>query len=151
MPLIPAFRKQSHADLWVQGQFTELVLRQPGLGSEPVIEPKKHVPVPASTSSGQLGSRLESHFDQDVEMLALLAASLPAWWHASYHNDNRLKPQNVEPAPNKCFPLYELLWSWCLFTAINPKQRQHIEITLFKNLEREHKSRVRTATQHRQM
>jgi hypothetical protein len=50
-------------------------------------------------------------FDQDVEMLALLAASLPAWLHASHRDDNRLKLQNGKPAPNKCLPLYELLWS----------------------------------------
>ena len=150
MPLISAFRKQSHADL-----SSRSVYRTSSKTARPrqwtCNRTKEACSSPKSSSSGQLGSRLESPFDQDVEMLALLAPSLPAWWHASHHDDNRLKLQNGTPAPNKCFPLYELLWSWCRFTAINPKHRQHIAITLFKNLEREQKSRIRTATQHRQM
>ena len=37
---------------------------------------------------------------------------LPWWWWWT-------EPLNCKPAPVKCF-LYELPWSWCLFTAINP-------------------------------
>jgi hypothetical protein len=40
MPLIPAFRRQSHADLLVQGQSREQVPGQPSLGSEGIGKQK---------------------------------------------------------------------------------------------------------------
>jgi hypothetical protein len=58
MPLIPAFRSQSHADLCVQGQSTGQVQGQPSLGNEEdgkqkagdnVKEQRSHIPASASS------------------------------------------------------------------------------------------------------
>lgn len=48
-------------------------------------------------------------------------SQLPACHHASYHEDNGLT-SNCKPVPIKWFPLYRVVWLWCLFTAIKPSQ-----------------------------
>jgi hypothetical protein len=44
---------------------------------------------------------------------------MPAWMMpCSYVHDNGLNLRTCKPAPMKCLPLQELLWSWCLFMAM---------------------------------
>ena len=63
--------------------------------------------------------------DQDVELLAFPAACLPVCFHASCSGNNGLNLQNCKPALIKCLPLYELPWSWCLFTAMKTLTKPH--------------------------
>ena len=51
------------------------------------------------------------------------APCLTAYCHPSHYDDNGLSIWNFKAAPMKWLPLYELPWSWCLFTAIKPKLR----------------------------
>jgi hypothetical protein len=45
------------------------------------------------------------------------ALCLPGCGHASHH-DSGLNLWTCKPAPIKCCPLWDLPWSWCLFTAM---------------------------------
>ena len=71
-PLIPAFWRQSHADLRVHGQATEQVPGQPSLDSEGVGKQKGgnrirwegHVPAPTSSSFGHVALALESRLER---------------------------------------------------------------------------------------
>ena len=57
--------------------------------------------------------------DQDVDLSApSRGLCLPVWHLASRHDDNGLSLCNWKPAPMKHFPLEELQWSRCLFTAM---------------------------------
>jgi hypothetical protein len=65
--------------------------------------------------------------NQDVELsVPSPVPSLPAYCHASCHDDSGLNLCNCKPAPFKCLPLSELPWSWCLFTAIKPQLSQFL-------------------------
>jgi hypothetical protein len=44
----------------------------------------------------------------------------PICFHAFDDEDNGLNLSNYKPAPIKYFPLKELAWQWCLFTALKP-------------------------------
>lgn len=59
----------------------------------------------------------------DVELSAPSPAPHPP--RASYQDYNgiTLPSPNCKPAPVTCFPLRELVWSWCLFTARWPWRR----------------------------
>jgi len=59
--------------------------------------------------------------DQYVELSTpSLASYLPACCRVSNYDNSGLNFWKCKPPPMKCFPLYELLWSWCLFTARTP-------------------------------
>ena len=47
---------------------------------------------------------------------------LPTRCHAP---DNGLSLWNCSPAPIRCFPLWELPWSWCFFTTMKLQLRQN--------------------------
>ena len=48
---------------------------------------------------------LPSSTDQEVELLAPSALSLPAQCHVFHHDDNGINPWNFKTAPMKCLPL----------------------------------------------
>ena len=69
-----------------------------------------------SSSSASVSLSLPlARVDQDVELSCPSPAPcLPAGHHASCH-DNRLSFWTVRYPPVKCFPLWKLPCSWCLF------------------------------------
>jgi hypothetical protein len=52
--------------------------------------------------------------------LSFSSTCLPECCHASHYDDNGLNLWNCKPALIKYFSLYELPWSWCLFTPMKP-------------------------------
>ena len=56
------------------------------------------------------------------------ALCLPTCYHVSCHDDNGLNFWNCKPAPMKYLPLEELLWLWCLFTAIEHGPRHRLRM-----------------------
>ena len=61
--------------------------------------------------------------DEDVVLSSPPVPCLPGCCCASCHDDNELSLWTYKPGTTKCSPLWELLWSLCLFTTRKVKVR----------------------------
>lgn len=68
---------------------------------------------------GLVSHSLPSACQSVCEALSHLSSTMSACpTSCSHYDDNGLKLWTCKPAPVKCLPLWELLWSWCLFAGI---------------------------------